>query len=269
MGVGFWQGGLKNLIRIAIVAISIGLAFALYKPIQNWIISSGVGTKLYDNILSFIKDKISVSADTPIGTITIKGTDTVQAWVIKNSNVQTAIFDQINVVSSLRESLSSAINSAVDILSNGNDTYTLMVAEPIAYVLRNIVAAGIAFASIVVAAFIVLMIIYFIVAFVRRAKGKKKTLLSHLLGAVSGFAIAFGICWVISFVFRVGLTFDNKFSEYITSILYLNDDSKWTFAKWFTTTNFGYQSVIDWMAQSISSMTSGIIQASSISSQSI
>lgn len=253
--MGFWKGGLKTLIMLAVFALGIGLAFALCKPVGSWIGGFGVQNWVNDGIFGRLKDVVvfnygseSLTLGSEIDRAQLETAHA--AWIAAGNEGTTNDM----IISALHSGYStcfipSAAFGVLDklIVTNIPDVGTFSLASIVSGSVAQVTCTVIGFAGILLVTVIVGFIIIAIVSGIRKAAGHRPGFVSRLLGILFGAATAFVTCWTISIVLQsLGTTFP-AMSDFFKESMKLDDPSYWNIGKFFFNINFGYGDLFNWI----------------------
>ena len=249
--IGFWRGAFKTLSWIILVAASIILAIFLSKWLAQVYRDGPIGGAIYNGFYPFLAGKINIEV-APGYTITGDTMTTADKIALYNTMGQTATGDATwTLFHAAYENvkLPPVFYNLVDRLLNESiaayNGAEFALAAPIANVITNAVCFAAAFGTIFGAAMFVGGIVLSVLRFILKLAKGHPGLFSRLLGLIGGFAIGCALVWATCLTFNLIMLMDNDAATYLRGILHMTEgDTTWTFAKWLTSTDFGYSGVI-------------------------
>ena len=229
--IGFIRGGIKTALSVAAIAISIGLAFALYGVIGGAVAESSVGEQISSSTENYILDNVSGSG------ILIPAEVFKSEWVA--NGMLSYGYSELNIPEFVHEPLNGLI--VANLPTQGMFT----PASAIAHSLTLVTCSAIGFVSTFLVCFIVIRIVLAIV-FHFAKKNLAVGAISRILGLAIGLVEAFAVCWVISLVCYFFVSSGSDIGNYIADVTKLNQDG-FGIAKWFISTDLGYSSVLSFL----------------------
>ncbi len=229
--IGLIRGGLKTVLSVASIAVSIGLAFALYKLIGGALAESGMGQGISASTENYILENVSGS-EIPLPAAAFQS-----EWVA--NGMLSYVYSELNIPEFVQDTLNNLI------VANLPTEGVFTPASAIAHSLTLISCSAIAFLLAFVACFIILSILLAILLHVFKANSKVG-FISRFLGLLIGLAEAFAVCWVISLVCYFFVSSGSDFGSYIADVAKLNQEG-FGIAKWFISTDLGYSSVLSFL----------------------
>lgn len=229
--IGLIRGGIKTILSVAAIAISIGLAFALYKIIGEAIAGSSLGNGISSSTEEYILNNVSGSG------ILIPAETFQSEWIA--NGMLSYVYGELNIPEFVQDALNNLI--VANLPTQGMFT----PASAIAYSLTLITCSAIAFISTFLVCFIVIRIVLAII-FHFAKKNMAVGAISRVLGLLIGLAEAFAVCWVISLVCYFLVSSGSDFGNYIADVTKLNQEG-FGIAKWFISTDLGYSSVLSFL----------------------
>lgn len=229
--VGLIRGGIKTILSVAAIAVSIGLAFALYGLLGGAIAESPIGESISASTEEYILNNVS-------GTGATIPAEVFQSEWIANGMLS-YVYDELNIPEFVQETLNGLI--VANLPTQGMFT----PASAIAHSLTLITCSAIAFILTFLISFIVIRIILAIVFHLVK-KSMAVGAVSRILGLVIGLVEAFAVCWVISLVCYFFVSSGSDIGNYIADITKLNQEG-FGLAKWFISTDLGYSSVLSFL----------------------
>lgn len=247
---GFLRGGFKTLSGIILVAVAIVAGIFLSKWLSGLYRNGPIGNGLYGAYYGFIANQINVNVggfgvvtgNTQINEAQLTAINAAgklaygQDWTFFH-----AAYENVHLPQFFWGTVDDLLNQAVAAYNGANFT----IAQPITDVLTGATCFALAFLTIFFAVLLVGGIIIAIITRVLKATHNKPGLVSRILGLVGGLAIAAAFVWVACLSFNLIMLMENDAATYLRGVLHMTEgDTTWTFAKWLTSTDLGYNAVI-------------------------
>ena len=248
--IGLARGGFKMIswIVIIVAAVLVGIFFS--KMIADNLAGTDMGRGLNNTLFTFVASKINFE----VGPYTITGNTEVTEAELQGFNaVGQAIhgadwtvlheaYASVNLPTVFYQIVDNAINGMI--ASYNGEAFAL--AKPVAEVLTGSILYAGSFLSLFSATMLVGGILSAIIRAIIKSTGREKPSgLSRLLGGIAGFAIAGVVVWAVCLTFNFVMLMDNDASLYLKQVLHMTEgDTTWTFAKWLTSSDFGYNAII-------------------------
>ena len=248
--IGFVRGGFKTLSGIILVAIGIVVAIFLSKWLSQIYRDGPIGNTLYNTYYGFIANQIKVDVGSygvilgnqEINETQLAAIDTAGKLAYGSDwSFFHVAYENVHLPQVFYGTVDELLYKTIESYQGANFT----LAQPITDVLTNATCYAAAFLSIFSAVMVLGGIVLAIIRLILKAAHDKPGLISRLLGLVGGLAIAAALVWVACLSFNLIMLMDNDASTYLRGVLHMTEgDTSWTFAKWLTTSDFGYNAII-------------------------
>lgn len=249
--IGFVRGGFKTLSGIVLVAAGIVVGIFLSKWLAQLYRNSFIGSSLDNAFFGFIAGKINIEVSPGY---TITGADKITAADLATYNslgqayyanpdwdLFHVAYENVKLPPAFYGAVDKLLHNAIAAYGSGEFAF----AAPISDILVSAVCFASAFLTLFAGTMLVGGIILAIIRALLKLTKNKPGMLSRILGLVGGFVIAATLVWVTCLSFNLIMLMDNDAATYLRGVLHMTEgDTTWTFAKWLTTANLGYNQVI-------------------------
>lgn len=232
MLIGFLKGGLKTVVKLAIVGVAILISVFLADKLSGVFRNGDAGTYFYGLIYQKIESS-SPEAANPL-----------PAALVASGAVDETILEAMTNAG-IPSSIQSQLMEVIKNTASQPGTLTINIASTISSTATDYICIGLSYIVLFLGSLIVLFLIYLLVSILLKLTGKKPGLISRLLGIIIGFAEGAAICWCVCLFANFALASSNSISDAIRQMIHLDDPSYWSLAKWMISTDFGYSSILN------------------------
>lgn len=232
MLIGFFKGGLKTIIKLAIVGVSILIAIFVRDKVAPMFRNGETGNYFYNLVYETIEKSSPDAAKNYSAPIVASG--------LADKSIIQAMADA-GIPESIQQNLLQLIKDTASQVG----TLTINPASVIASTASDYICIGLGYIVLFVGSSIVLFLIYFVVCILLKVSGKKPSTFSRILGIIVGLVEGISVCWCICLAANFALASENSISEVIKQMIKFDDPNYWSLAKWMITTDFGYSSILN------------------------
>ncbi|MCR5349306.1 MAG: CvpA family protein [Bacilli bacterium] len=251
--IGFIRGGFNMLSGIAILAAAILVAVFFSKLLANAFLSGPVGTSLNQTFFTFLAGKIDfdvagvyhVTGNTSITEAELNAMTAAGKvyYADPNFDVLHLAYQNVSLPAALYATVDGLLHDAI--AAYGGSPFVL--AQPLADILTNGTCYVISFVILFIGTWIVGAILVAIIRGIAKLAHPKPSIISRVVGAVAGLAIAAGIVWAGCLVLNVLMMMDNDVSVHLKAVMQYDDPNAWTLGKWLCQLDLGYNAIISFV----------------------
>lgn len=235
--IGALKGWLKMTLKFAVIAAAIALAFIFFRPVGDLIYKSGFGGELTKQFSSMITKAVPEAGTTLTRAQfdVLLSTQGVTQEQFLHSLYAATPFPKLAY-----QSLDALVNAGI----SASDPFTLSAI--VAAGISQVACIALAFTSVLLGSYIVLLIISLgVIAIVRKAKPHPGAV-SRLLGGLIGLAYGFVLCWIIGAFLNSVVGLGNEWSEAILASARIKDANYWGLAKWIMSLDLPQLGLTSW-----------------------